>query len=267
MGIEELEGRVFANRPYRLCAEKVTEFVDVTGDDPQRWHQVAPPGMAASLLFVVAPELLADPSVSGAVVHGEQSFTWHRALRVESDLAVTGTVDRIRDRGGVSFVTFLLSALDGDDLVVEGKSTFLVGASVGDGSAEVANPSADDRGPTSPVSATVPAARSASRADLIRYAAATRDWNPIHWDHPTAVEAGLGGIVVHGLLQSAWLTQVAASANTGELPLESARFRYKSPLRPGESAEIRGEVKESEADLSLVVAESVTVTGRFAVRT
>ena len=24
-----------------------------------------------------------------------------------------------------------------------------------------------------------------------RYAAATRDWNPIHWDHDSAVAAGL----------------------------------------------------------------------------
>ena len=82
--LEALEGTTFENRPYRVCAEKVAEFVDVTGDDPKRWTDVAPPGFAAALLFVVAPELLEDPRVRGGVVHGDQTFAWHSPLRVET---------------------------------------------------------------------------------------------------------------------------------------------------------------------------------------
>ncbi len=262
--IGELEGRTYPDRPFRVCAEKVAEFVDVTSDDPARWLYAAPPGFAAALLFVVAPELLADPAVTGAFVHGEQTFTWTAPIRMETDLAVTGTVDRVRTRGEVSFVTFSLEARDEESTVVEGRSTFLVGTSLSPVD-EVAQVAVTDRGDNDPPGLDLPLARSASRADLVRYAAATRDWNPIHWDHGTAAAAGLGGIVVHGLLQASWLTQVAALAGEGDAPLSKARFRFTAPLRPGQAALLEGESRGPEPELRLLAGDVVTVSGRFQV--
>ena len=264
MTIEALEGRRYADRPYRVCREKIAEFVDVTGDETERWDKVSPPGFAAALLFVVAPELLDDPLVTGAVIHGDQSFAWHRPVLVESDLLVSGTVDRVRSRGQTAFVTFSLVAADAESPVVEGRSTFLVGG-LGAPLEPVEQPGAAERAASVGISGSMPSPRSASRRDLVRYAAATRDWNPIHWDRDTATEAGLGGIVVHGLLQSAWLTQIAATAASTERPLESARFRYTAPLRPGQAAEVRGDMTGSEFDLSLIADGVATVSGRFRV--
>lgn len=39
-----------------------------------------------------------------------------------------------------------------------------------------------------------------SRADLIRYAAASGDHNPIHWNERFAAEVGLDGVIAHGML-------------------------------------------------------------------
>lgn len=39
-----------------------------------------------------------------------------------------------------------------------------------------------------------------SRADLIRYAAASGDHNPIHWNERFAREVGLEGVIAHGML-------------------------------------------------------------------
>lgn len=39
-----------------------------------------------------------------------------------------------------------------------------------------------------------------SRADLIRYAAASADHNPIHWNERFAREVGLEGVIAHGML-------------------------------------------------------------------
>lgn len=263
-----LEGKTFPERPYRVCFEKVAEFVDITGDDPERWTRAAPPGFAAALLFVVAPDLLSDPLVEGAVIHADQSFTWRAALHLETDLRISGTVDRVRSRGDTTFVNFSLVATGPEGPLVEGRSTFLVGESGLDASDMVVSQlGVDDRAATAPPSQDLPAPRSASRSDLIRYAAATRDWNPIHWDHDTAVEAGLGGVVVHGLLQSAWLTQVAALASEGDRPLESARFRYTAPLRPGRAARIEGSLERDRVDLRLMADARATVSGQFVVAT
>lgn len=250
MSIEALEGRSYADRPYRICAEKSAEFVAVTGDDPDRWAKAAPPGMAAALLFVVAPDLLAE--VEGPVIHGDQSFTWHRPLVLESDVSVTGTVDRVRSRGGVAFVTFSLAVSDSDGPLVDGRSTFLVGGTT-DPVDERPEPPAEQRGEGC----------SASRADLVRYAAATRDWNPIHWDHHSGVEAGLGGIVAHGLLQSAWLTRAAATARASDRPLTSARFRYTAPLFPAQPAKIEGDTDGPAFELALVADGTPTLTAKF----
>lgn len=263
--IEDLEGRTFADRPYRVCSEKVAEFVDATGDGPQRWASAAPPGFAAALLFVVAPELLSDPAVEGAVIHGDQSFTWFEPLTVETDLLVTGTVSRVRKRGATAFVNFVLEARNKDAVVVEGRSTFLVGGSFGAASEELTPIPVKQRGEFEAAGRSLPSPRSASRSDLVRYAAATRDWNPIHWDHDSAVAAGLGGVVVHGLLQSSWLTQVAALAGSGDRPLDSAHYRYRAPLRPGTEARVEGYLDDAELELKLVTGDEPTVTGRFAV--
>ncbi|GFZ78339.1 MaoC/PaaZ C-terminal domain-containing protein [Nesterenkonia alkaliphila] len=39
-----------------------------------------------------------------------------------------------------------------------------------------------------------------SRADLIRYAAASGDHNPIHWNERFAQQVGLPGVIAHGML-------------------------------------------------------------------
>ncbi|HSJ28260.1 MAG TPA: MaoC/PaaZ C-terminal domain-containing protein [Acidimicrobiia bacterium] len=88
----------------------------------------------------------------------------------------------------------------------------------------------------------------ASRADLIRYAGASRDWNPIHWDHAAAVAAGLPGVVVHGLLQSAWVIEAAAVFG---IEPKSARFRYRRPLAAGVVADLVGERRDGVATFEL----------------
>jgi acyl dehydratase len=39
-----------------------------------------------------------------------------------------------------------------------------------------------------------------TRADLIRYAGASGDFNPIHWNERFAREVGLPGVIAHGML-------------------------------------------------------------------
>jgi acyl dehydratase len=41
------------------------------------------------------------------------------------------------------------------------------------------------------------------RADLVRYAGASGDFNPIHWNERFAVEVGLDNVIAHGMLTMA----------------------------------------------------------------
>src|SRR5947207_15094730 len=42
-----------------------------------------------------------------------------------------------------------------------------------------------------------------TRADLVRYAGAAQDFNPIHWNERVAAEVGLPDVIAHGMLTMA----------------------------------------------------------------
>lgn len=242
MSLEELTGHRYGPVPVQIHAGQVGAYVEATGDDPHRWQRVAPPSFAGALLFAVAPQLLAEQAVqeAGAILHGEQTFSWLRPLHIGTPLAVTGVVERVRSRGGASFVTFAVAVDDGQPLL-EGRSTFVVSAEAAPEGADTDEPQVEHRARNERphlASGPSPLAKSASRADLARYAGASHDWNPIHWDHASAVAAGLDGVIVHGLLLAAWLTQGVTRMTPGDCPITDARFRFRSPLRPAVAARV-----------------------------
>ncbi len=56
---------------------------------------------------------------------------------------------------------------------------------------------------------------SLTRADLVRYAGASGDFNPIHWNDRTATAVGLPGVIAHGMFTMA-LAGRAVTAWTGD---------------------------------------------------
>lgn len=245
MDLSEFEGRSYGPVPWHVAVESVADFVTLIGDDPDRWADCAPPGFAAAALFAVAPDLLAD-LYDRSVVHGEQTFSWAGPIPIGALLDVSGEVKRVRERGGVFFITFEMTASLGEDDVVSGRSMFLVsGEALAAGTAgfERTEPPHSHRGEVSE------GVVGASRDDLIRYASATRDWNPVHWDHDAAVAAGFPGVVVHGLLQAGWALRAAASSTSGEYPFADARFRFRNPLLPARPARISAEPRDRSIDV------------------
>jgi acyl dehydratase len=234
-----------------VCLENVADFVTATGDDPHRWVDAAPPGFVAAALFVVAPDLLSQ-FTDRSVIHGEQTFSWHAPLSIETDLDVSGTVSRVRERGGVYFINFDLEVSGSDGVIADGSAMFLVSgeSTPVSGVEEAREPLALDNGQPSPGQV------SASRADLVRYAAATRDWNPIHWDHDAAVAAGVSGVVVHGLLQASWAFVAASRLRRGDSPLRSAKVRFRRPLSPATPAALT--VEESDGSAMVTIGDAGT---------
>lgn len=274
MSLAHLEGRGYGPFHLRTAGEKVFEFVAATGDDHERWQFFAPPGFAAFLLFAAAPHFLGEEDVAEVgevLVHVDQVFRWQRPLPLEEDVSVTGVVDSVRQRGHLTFVGFS-TRVDGQDGngYLDTSSTFLISDQAAARQAEEREPAWDERADNEepamlalpePGEALPPLLKSASRADLVRYAGATRDWNPIHWDHRAALAAGFPGVVVHGLLMAAWVAQAAGRFGERRLPLEQARLRFRQPLRPGVSAAVMGNVKtwdEERASLSLAVVAGDT---------
>ena len=257
--LPNLAGRAYGPVPFRVGRGQVAAYVEATGDDPERWGDHAPPSFAGAALFKVATPFLGDPEVAPharLLIHGEQTFIWRRPWRIGARLTISAQVDRVRERAGTAFVTFGATVADSADReVLSSRSLFLMSSenSPGGETPERSEPVAEARRANSaprpqPLpgagESLAPLAKSVSRLDLVRYAAASEDFNPVHWDHVRAVESGVGGVICHGLLMAAWATQPAAASSHRPDPLAKARFRFRRPLYPDRAARVVTTVKE-----------------------
>ena len=69
-----------------------------------------------------------------------------------------------------------------------------------------------------------------TRADLVRYAGASGDFNVIHWNERVATEVGLPGVIAHGML-TAGLAARAVTAWAGDpAALEEYTVRFSRPV-------------------------------------
>lgn len=245
----DLVGQVVGPVEVAITRDRVSLYAEVTGDDAERWSDEAPPGFGSVLLFAVADEFLYHPRTidfTATLMHVDQSFTYLRPVRVGSTQTVKGTITRVRERAGSFFVTFEATSSDEGGKTVESVSTFLL---------------SDQKAPPPEVERTEPAVRqsgvngstddgwlrSASRDDLVRYSAATRDFNPFHWDHDAAVGAGMPGVVVHGLFMFAWMVQAAGAKGR----VLSTKVRFRNALFPAEQATI---TREAASDGNVKIA-------------
>lgn len=78
------------------------------------------------------------------------------------------------------------------------------------------------------------------RADLIAYAGASGDMNPIHWSDSAAEQAGLPGVIAHGMLTMARSAAAVTSWLGKTAQVEEYGVRFVSPIAvTGEDALVR----------------------------
>jgi acyl dehydratase len=68
-----------------------------------------------------------------------------------------------------------------------------------------------------------------TRADLVRYAGASGDFNPIHWSDRQATAVGLPGVIAHGMYTMA-LAARAVTAWTGPGAVVEYGVRFTKPV-------------------------------------
>ena len=178
------------------------------------------------------------------------------------------------------FASFDAEIESADGPLITSVSTFLLGAGEADGEVgDDGEPPVVLGGRFDPVPAAGPVPgdvaameRSASRLDLVRYAAASGDFNPVHFDHQTAPGGRFPRVLVHGLMMGAWVLQSAGSYSRTSRPVASAKLRFRNPLRPAVTARLGGTAQRADdgsVDLRLslrtdaveLVSARIAVTG------
>ena len=69
-----------------------------------------------------------------------------------------------------------------------------------------------------------------SRADLERYAGASGDFNPLHWNERFATSVGLPDVIAHGMLTMATAGRVATDWAGDPGAVESYGVRFSRPV-------------------------------------
>lgn len=77
---------------------------------------------------------------------------------------------------------------------------------------------------------------------LVRYAGASGDFAPIHYDDAYARSHGLPGVIVHGLLKRAFLVQLLTDWLGDQGRLRKIGCRYRGTDRPGDILTCKGKV-------------------------
>jgi acyl dehydratase len=94
-----------------------------------------------------------------------------------------------------------------------------------------------------------------TRADLVRYAGASGDFNPIHWSDRVATTVGLPGVIAHGMYTMALVAR-ALDAWAGEPGrVRSVGCKFTKPVV----------VPDDDTGVTVVVAGTVREVGEAAI--
>jgi acyl dehydratase len=105
-----------------------------------------------------------------------------------------------------------------------------------------------------------------TRADLVRYAGASGDFNPIHWNERVATSVGLPNVIAHGMFTMA-LAGRAVTAWTGDpAALVEYQVRFGRPVvvpddDAGAEVTVRGKIGAVLEDGRVRVDLTVTSAG------
>jgi acyl dehydratase len=121
-------GRCYpATSTYQVERGKIREFAEAIGDDDAVYRDpqaagacgysdvIAPPTFAITLFLQAQQKLLCDPVLRldySRMVHGHQSFTHHRPIRVGDVLAATLHIEGIRAMGSNDMLTLRCEITD-----------------------------------------------------------------------------------------------------------------------------------------------------------
>lgn len=249
---------------FEVTRERIAEYAAATNDPipAHRAGDIAPPVFAIVPVF----EAMMMPTVDvlpvelvPRVVHGEQDFFFHRPIRPGDTLVSRGKMIGYEGlENGTRAAILLECRTDAGELVNEQYVTcFVRGFDAGKKLGEL-TPSHkfDDR-----LRDQAPLAKVAQHIDsdqTFRYAPASGDPMPIHLDEEVAKDAGLPGIIAHGLCTMAFtswavLTEVAGSDVTR---LKRFAVRFSKMVLPGDDLETRIWRKESKDGVTAYAFET-----------
>jgi len=102
-----------------------------------------------------------------------------------------------------------------------------------------------------------------TEVQIVKYAGASGDFNPLHVVHSFGEKAGYGGVIAHGMLTMGFLAQMLTDWLHDNF-VKNIGVNFKAVSKPGDTITCRGKVikKFSASNQNIVEIEMVAVNQR-----
>ena len=242
---------------WKLSDEFVQDYLEAVGDAlPAYAHYglVPPTALAARALGSLLEQLELPPGA----VHSLQEIATIKPVSFGQEITGIASLGQPKRRGGMEFITAGFTLKDGEGRdVLTGKSTVLVVESE-PRSVGLVKPE-EGIGVPKPTHGRsqeemaeglhgLPTLRKTiTQEQLDAYARVSGDHNPLHLDAAFAANTQFGGIIAHGMLTLAFVSEMMTSAfDKAWLETGGLRIRFKGAAYLGDSVETNGSVNKEE---------------------
>ena len=246
---------------WELTEEFVHDYLGAVGDSLALYARlglVPPVALAARALGSLLEQLELPPGA----IHSLQEVSAIAPVAVGQVVTARASVGEPKRRGGMEFITAAVCLSDNEgNVVLSSKSTVLVvDPSSSDSNSQDSSKNGGVSGhknqaESSPVTASktgnlksLPVvARTITQDRLNAYAQVSGDRNPLHLDARFAATTQFGGIIAHGMLTVAFISEMMAMEfQKPWLDSGAFRVRFKGAAFLGDSVETSGHVEKEE---------------------
>lgn len=255
---------------HRVSADMIRAFAQAIGDDNPLYNDeayaktspygrlIAPPTFCLILKAEDIPGMWVAPA---GRIHASQSFSYNRPIcadeLVSVDQVLTNTFEKTGKKGQMVFTEVTKNIYDeADALICSMKMTTITMANLFPADMSAAVPGAA-------VAAAAPAEKPSprlesgmalpqiqlppvKRRDIIRYAGASGDFNPIHLEDVEAQKLGYPTVIAHGMLTAALQGRVAETWVGSHYRLTDYNLKMTGPVFPEDVLSFNGCVTEAD---------------------
>lgn len=123
----DVEGSMYPPVRFRVDEMRVRAFADAVG---QRGPGVPPTIVTVPEIEAGLDHVVSDPRLGielSRVLHAEQEYRWSRPVLVGETLTASATIEGVRDKGGMRFLTLRTEVVDeAGEPVASGRSTLII---------------------------------------------------------------------------------------------------------------------------------------------
>ncbi|MBM3941991.1 MAG: hypothetical protein FJ316_03525 [SAR202 cluster bacterium] len=232
---------------WHLSPDWIAQYLAAVGDCSPAYAQtgLAPPlALAARTLGMLLQKL----SLPQGPIHSLQELDTLRPIKQGVTVAGDADLEQPRRRGNLEFRRIVYKLADqGGQSLASGKTTVL---RVHGGPVEAAGSESSGNSVTqAPAASGLPVvARTVSQSQLDAYSRVSGDYNPLHWDPAFAATTQFDGIIAHGMLTLAFISEMMLQA-FGRPWLEQGAMsvRFKGAARVNSPVETWGSVVKESA--------------------